>query len=298
MYSSNRIIRKTDVVAAGESTEEATEKAFYPLRIPGRFVGGMEDLRRAPEEPTYRFKGVLSGEWATLTETPIEVADLDVELESPVFRLDDSQSEEPERKNTTPTDPDELRSLWEAEWERKALIDQEQARSEGFRLGYEAAREEYQRQLERTKADIARDLERLEAQVQDFIAQTQPLLVELAFEIARALLDAPLPDEIRDKVTRALTEAVEQLAGAPLEIRLHPIDYLRLKENGIVGQLEAMNEHIRWESDPSLKEGDWIVQSPAAMIRRLQDELLGSLRSRIGPLSAVQNTPKPADDAE
>lgn len=257
----------------------------------------MEGLTRdLEEEPGYRLRGVLSGSWARLSNTPIEVAELEVELDNPVFHLNDSENDEHEPE-TLPTDPEELRVRWEAEWEKNALIELEQVRANSFQLGYEAARDEYQKQLERAKSDLADDLERLQSMWEDFIGRSQPLLVEFAFEIARALLDFPLPDETRGIVTRALTEAVEQLGGgAPLEIRLHPVDYLRLKENGVVIQLESMNGHIRWESDPTLKEGEWIVQSPAAMIRRLQEELIGALRNRIGLLNAVQNKSKSTEN--
>lgn len=78
------------------------------------------------------------------------------------------------------------------------------------------------------------------------------MLVELALEVAETLLDAPLPESIRGVSARTLTEAVEQLArSAPLEISMHPVDFLRLQEQGVIAQLESRHPDLHWISIPA-----------------------------------------------
>ena len=118
--------------------------------------------------------------------------------------------------------------------------------------------------------------------LQSYVRQCEPILADLAFQVAETLLDAPLPTHIKSVSTKALSSAIEHLAAdPPVDISLHPVDFLHLQETGLIEQLRATHERLRWHPDSTLKQGDWKVQSPQGAIRRLQEELVAALRQRL-----------------
>mgnify|MGYP001220138896 CR=1 FL=1 len=126
----------------------------------------------------------------------------------------------------------------------------------------------------------------------EFIEDSKPVLLEIAVDVAEALLDAPLPESIRGASARAIAEAVEELAGTgTLTVSLHPVDYQRLQEKGLIDQLNANHERsLRWHPDPERPEGDWSVESPAAVIRHYKSEILDTVDQLLG-------TTLPGEDA-
>lgn len=210
-----------------------------------------------------------------------------------------SSSESGETNAAAETDEDgpserekELRAAWEAEWNDRLDDAVAQARSEGYEEGYAAAKEELQAEFDERKATLASDLVHLESLWNDFIEQCEPVLAELALDVAEALLDAPLPQAVKAASARAITQAIEELSGEPpITVSLHPVDYLRLEETGVADQLNASHERLRWNTDSDLEHGEWIVESPAKAVRHLTDELLRTLKSRLGLLATAQNYP-------
>lgn len=150
-------------------------------------------------------------------------------------------------------------------------------------MGLAAAREEMERNVADIRNAFVEDLRRIEAAVETFYQRTEPQLAALAFHVAEAILRAPLPEQIRAVSERFLTEAVERAtAETTADVSLHPVDYLRLQENGVVERLSALHSGLRWHPDPDLKQGDWIVSSPLTTTRRIEAELLDALRSQLG----------------
>lgn len=244
-----------------------------PLRIPGRRV----HLEEADAPPAEARRGVLRRDQVQETG-PVP---LDAEEWAPDFPVDGTGP-----GGVPPRAAEALRAEWEAEWEEHLEAERKAIREAAFAEGYEAGRQEQAEEAEAEHRVLLEDLSRLEGLAQRFLTRCEPQLIDLAFEIAQAVLGAPLPPEVRRLAERALTEAVEALAGeAPLEVSLHPVDLLRLQESGLVGSLESLHPGLRWEPNPEFKQGEWIASSPAATVRRLEQELLATLRDRLSLLT-------------
>ena len=199
---------------------------------------------------------------------------------------------------------DALRDELEAEWQAKLDDATEEAhaegRNEGFAEGYDEgyadARDELTQTFDEEVESLAADVTQLKQLWRDYIENAEPALLELTVEVAEALLDAPLPESIRGASARAIAEAVEELAGAgSLTVSLHPVDYQRLQEKGLIDQLNANHEQaLQWNPDPERPEGDWSVESPTSMIRHYKSEILDTVDQLIGTAPPdVQGTPPP-----
>lgn len=209
------------------------------------------------------------------------------------FGTEPTATHSPELKKKAESIPagsvDALLEARDREWEQHTKDQVESARQEAYAAGYHDASANLQSDFDEKKRELLEDLKDIRARWDDFLVRMEPLLASLSFEIAQTVLDAPLPPKVRSVATRAIAEAVEQMAGsAPIEILIHPVDFLRLQESGVVDQLESLHSGLRWEPRPDMKHGDWIVQSPSMAVRRLEDELLTSLKSRLGLLAVVE----------
>lgn len=218
------------------------------------------------------------------------------ELDLPDLRVagpEPDTNPSPELKDRADSVPsgsvDALLAARDQEWEQRMERNIEAARKEAYALGYRDASSQLQSDFDARKQELFADIAALRTKWDDFLVRMEPLLAGLSFEIAQSVLDAPLPPKVRNVATRAITEAVEQMGGStPIEILIHPVDFLRLQESGIVDQLESLHSGLRWEPRPDMKHGDWIVQSPSMAVRRLEEELLTSLKSRLGLLAVVE----------
>ena len=162
------------------------------------------------------------------------------------------------------------------------------AQEEAYEKGYAAAWQEHQEVTEQARQAFAAGTRRLEQARNDFMKQCEPLLADLAFEVAALLIDAPLPHTLKSLSARAFTEAVEELATEkPLRIALHPVDLLELQEAGLVEQLDEVHGGLIWEPSDDLQQGDWVVQSPKAAVRYLRDEVVGTMKRQIALLAAA-----------
>nr|MBO2492958.1 hypothetical protein [Rhodothermus marinus] len=292
--------------------QSETQVSSFPPEEPAQSLPShlprtrVQSARRPPTEdeeaPSFRYHGLLRRVRA-LEAQPIELTQ---ELwASP----DETQSQDfgPAKaevdSDKEAIDEATLRATMEAAWQKRLEEATARARAEGEAAGRTAAEAEWAPRLQALQEQLARELERLRQAWADHTRQLEPLLVELALEVAETLLDAPLPESIRGVSARTLTEAVEQLArSAPLEISIHPVDFLRLQEQGVIAQLESRHPDLHWDLNPGLSEGDWIVQTPTAMQRRIRQEMLERLRQRLGltPSSDAPGSPEqtpPSDDA-
>ncbi len=115
------------------------------------------------------------------------------------------------------------------------------------------------------------------------VRELEPVLAALAVETAEAVLEAPLSEAQRSAAERALSTAIDAVAGGPpATVSLHPIDLLRVQESGLAGALDETHAGLRWEADSELAEGDWAVSTDEAAVRRVRAAMIAALRERLG----------------
>ena len=277
---------------AGESPAEER-----PLRIPAARVQKQHLVPCAEQEPedSFRLTGILRGGEAPAPVIPYEMIDLSLEPDFPLPERELTAPEESEPAALAPDDEPDLEQyrFLEAEWQNRLEEAVEGARKgayeEGYEEGYVAAEAALQASFDQRKVELEKDVARLQAAWQEFLKKSEPLMASLAFEIVRQLLDAPLPQDVKAVSAQALSQALVQFGEeTPIEITLHPDDYSRLQAYGLTDDLEALHSSIRWNTRETLAMGDWIVQSPDSAIRRLKEEMLGHLRSRLGLLAVMK----------
>lgn len=254
--------------------EASTHTVNRPLRVPGQRVVTVGAPPKASE---------MIGRGGQILPR-LQV------LEAETFEIDVSRFDPP-----PPPEVNDEEAERAAEEERRAaevarLIDE--AREEGYRAGYEKASTELADGFAEKAAALVEDAKHMHEENTRFAERVEVLLVDLAFRIAETVLDSPLLTPARDAAKDAVANAVERLAGNQLlRVHVHPVDYLRLQEAGLVDQLTAAYD-LRWEPDSGLAPGDWSVESPDAVIRRFERELLSDLRERLGLLTRT------ADDSD
>ncbi len=244
--------------------------------------------------------GIFRRGEAPVPVVPLVMGELDYEPEFPLPETAPVVVEAPEPPASEPSvDPALERYLvLEAEWQGRLEEAVERARAEayeegceqGYEQGYVAAEAALQASFDQRKAELEKDVARLQTAWKKFLKKSEPMMVSLAFEVVQQLLNAPLPQDVRAVSTQALSQAIDQFGeDTPIEITLHPDDYSRLQAYGLTDDLEALNSSIRWNSDASIPMGDWIVQSPDSAIRRLKQEVLSHLKSRLGLLAEMKS---------
>lgn len=269
---------RTRVIRTGKTG--STHTVNRPLRVPGERVV-VEGTPFGLSDRVGRSGQVLPRE-KVLDAAPFEI---DVRLFDPPEPAPLEEFEEIEESDEPTQEELEAARLAEA-------VDA--ARQEGFAAGYENARAELETEF-RTKAEaLLADAQRMHEENTRFLERAEVLLVDLAFRIAETVLDSPLLAPARDAAKDALANAIERLAGGvPVRVRVHPVDYLRLQEAGLVDQFSAVYGDLRWEPDSSYAQGEWSVESPDSVIRRLERELLSDLRERLGLLTLPPPDEKP-----
>lgn len=310
----NRVIKKDDLPPDQVEPVSLDDDGFHQskARIPrDRVQIDLSDVPSPPQRRSYQERGVVPREEAAFTPTPIAVPGDENELSDSgagdgMADNEPAASEEPEAEAVDPLD--ELRAELEAEWSANVEAAAAEARQEGFESGYDVG---YEDGVDDTKAHLGQqfdaDVEQLAADVaqlkslwEDHIEASEPALLELAVEVGEALLDTPLPESIRGASARAIAEAVEELASAgSLTVTLHPVDYQRLQEKGLIEQLTANHEQtLHWNPDPDHAEGDWSVESPTALIRHHKAEALDALKELVGmaPPPVHDSPDVPPDD--
>ncbi|MEM8487689.1 MAG: hypothetical protein AAF564_19210 [Bacteroidota bacterium] len=177
----------------------------------------------------------------------------------------------------------ELKAEYDQVWQAKLDAAVEQARTEAYGRGYAEAKEASAQEVQKEKDAFVAALNTLKGTWESFINRSETLLLEIALDVAHFLVDAPLPERLSKATESALLEALEVLSReVPIRLSLNPVDFLRLQESGLTSHLEDQFATLRWDPQPTLKEGNWIIQTPRQAIRRVSDELLASLRDRFG----------------
>lgn len=304
--STPHIIKRNQVSASSDEAapdsppgDDATDTASLAAGLHKRIASERVRMKKAGNaDPASDPPGrILRGAQVANNVQTVEIPTLELTAD---FPLPEDQQPEPPPEPAPPSEDEMLREEIEREW--KARMEEavqaareegrEQGRAEGYDEGYTAAKNELQSSFQERVATLTSDADRLSELWNDYIETSQPYLLQLMIDVAEALLDAPLPDSVRGASARAIAEAVEDLAGdPPLSIRLHPVDYQRLQETGMIEQLNANHDRLQWNTHSELDEGDWSVESPVSMIRHFKDELIRTLRTRIGSL---QDTPTDA----
>ena len=282
--------RSTSTLKQGAFARRPTEAGDLapgmkqPRRIRSRAVR-VEHLEHE-EAPPFKLSGILKGQHARVAAAPYEVATVEFVPDFPLPDIEKADAEEQEKARS----PDELEAAWQARLEEAVERARDEAYKEGYEQGYVAAEAALQASFEQRTATLEEDVARLQAAWKDFMKKSEPLLASLAFEVVKQLLDAPLPQDVRAVSGKVLAQALEHFGeDTPIEITLHPDDLSRLQAYGLTDDLEAMHSGVRWDPNPDIPMGDWIVQSPDAAIRRLKDEMLSQLKSRLGLLAVMKN---------
>lgn len=264
-----------------------------PLRIPAGQARHLVTLAEEELEDAFRLTGILRGGEAPAPVIRYEMADLSLEPDFPLPEPAPTAVPEPAAPVVDEEPAPEQYHILEAEWQQRLEEAVEQARKEAYEEGYEegyvAAEAALQASFDQRKVELEKDVARLQAAWREFLKKSEPLMASLAFEVVRQLLDAPLPQDVKAVSVQALSNALDQFGeDTPIEITLHPDDYSRLQAYGLTDDLEALHSSIRWNAEETIAMGDWIVQSPDSAIRRLKEEMLGHLKSRLGLLAIMK----------
>ena len=185
---------------------------------------------------------------------------------------------------------EELQNQWQKEWDLKLEISVEEARKESFEEGYNKAKEDLEEEVEKQKEQLAEGLRRLKDNWESFIQRSETQLLEIALEVTKFIIDAPLPNQLSNATHQILSETLETLSReTPITISLNPLDLLRFQEAGIMQLIKDQFPGLRWDPQPTLSEGNWIIQTPRKAIRRISDELLTNLKSQFGLLEQTSS---------
>ncbi len=294
MNHSGSIIKQRTVASVLSEGEGHTPEREHPLRVRGGRIRA-QHVAPAPHEQAqpYKRNRILRGIQARFAAVPYAMADLELEPDFPLHEVEPVVAETPEPlPDPEPLpEPDPVRyDELEAQWQVRLDEAVERARAEAYEEGYVAAEAALQASFDQRKAAMEEDVARLQAAWKEAMKKSEPLLASLAFEMVNQLLEAPLPQDVRAVSALALAQAIEQFGeDSPIEITLHPDDLSRLQAYGLTDDLHALHSGIRWDPNPDMSIGDWIAQSPEAAIRRLKDEMLNQLKSRLGLLAVMKN---------
>ncbi len=271
-----------NVIKQAEREDEPDPVAFedwvaaHAERIPADKVEPPSSDVEKKKELAEARRGVIQGTQAREEQDSVPVyASVEQEQSSKSAESEASEAEDEDeetRFGLSDEEFNELRAAWEEEWKQR------------MRDRRETAREEADEQIAELEALLREGLDELESQWLSFFEHVETELAELSLEIAERILDAPLPHEMHDRVKGAVHDAVDELAGnGRTDVTLHPADYLRMQESGLMEQLDAAYEQLHWHSDPELEyQGNWIVESPHGALRHLKEELLREITTGLG----------------
>ena len=183
----------------------------------------------------------------------------------------------------------QLQQQLEDEWQKKLKEEVERAKAEAFEEGFNRAQEELGQKAENSKKEFAIGLDRFKESWENYLKRSEATLMQIALEITQFIIDIPLPKQYSDITERVLNDALDQLSReTPLTLSLNPLDLLRLQESGIMDVIKEKFSALRWDPQPTLKEGNWIIQTPKQAIRRISEELLHNLKDQFGLLEHGQ----------
>lgn len=296
MERTKTIIKRHEVGHRVTKVETGPPAEELAVRIPGWKVQPTREAPPVDELVSSTMVGVVLRSAQARLAVPYMMDDLDIEPDFPLPELEPLVDETPEPLAEPEPLPepdlryDELEAEWQARLEEAVEGARAEAYKEGYEQGYVAAEAALQASFDQRKAMLEEDVARLQAAWKETMKKSEPLLASLAFEMVKQLLDAPLPQDVRAVSGKVLAQALEQFGeDTPIEISLHPDDLTRLQAYGLTDDLQAMHSGIRWVPNPDISMGDWIAQSPDAAIRRIKDDMLNQLKSRLGLLAVMKS---------
>ena len=235
-----------------------------PTRVLRAYKHGRKSNKEVSQHPLA--KNLIRHDDAQHQPEPVEVC------VSPLFdpesEANDTTEKEPEEKAVEPEELAEMKQQWDQLWQAKLDDAVEKARTEAYGRGFAEAKEALSQEIQAEKVVLAETVTNLKNTWESFINRSETLLLEIAIEIAQFLLNAPLPEHLSKTTETALLEALEVLSReVPIRLSLNPVDFLRLQESGLTKNLEDQFTTLRWDPQPTLKEGNWIIQTPRQAIR-------------------------------
>ncbi len=275
---SSNVLKQVETSGENEAVPFREWIAEHANRIPHQTVRIPDEAQDEHSPPGYSYREVIEGKKTRVASRHVSVSMLR-ESALHVGASAPGETEEDDGEfpfGLTEEQYNELHETWEEDKREEIHRAVESARSEAYEEGYETAAAEAEKEIRELTGILTDAVASIEAQWTEFLEANEPMLGKLAFDIAERILDAPLPEEVYEGVTAAIHDAVDELSGETrTDITIHPADFIRLKETGLLEQLESVYESLHWHSDPELEQrGDWIVETPKAAVRHLQDELL------------------------
>ncbi|MBX2818738.1 MAG: hypothetical protein KTR29_03625 [Rhodothermaceae bacterium] len=253
------------------------------------------DVRLAEEDEAKKSlkksRNIISGSDVRIQSERIEICQFDFsspqEPSIPHDPIEEEALEEQESVNQEQLE--ELKAQLEEEWQKKVDEAVENAQKTAFEEGYNRAKEQYEKKAENSKKEFERGLDRIKESWENYLKRSETILMQIALDITQFIIDMPLPKQYSDITERILNDALDQLSReTPLTLSLNPLDLLRLQESGMMDVIKDKFPALRWDPQPTLKEGNWIIQTPQQAIRRISDELLHHLKDQFGLLEHSQ----------
>ncbi|MFT5141866.1 MAG: flagellar biosynthesis/type III secretory pathway protein FliH [Rhodothermales bacterium] len=174
----------------------------------------------------------------------------------------------------------------ERNFERRLSSESSRADLGGYERGYEEGQAAAMLASNHQTALLGAVADGFDQAWESLAGNSEPLLVELAFRMAEAILESPLPESVRTLSTTALTKAVEKMAEArSVQVTVHPADFMMLDESAILVPLGRNHPNLTWRTDAALERGDWEARSDGAVIRRVAREMLTDLRDSLSKAS-------------
>ncbi|WP_082406834.1 flagellar assembly protein FliH [Bacillus sp. JCM 19041] len=167
--------------------------------------------------------------------------------------------------------------LMEKEWEKARLAAEREGYDAGFSAGETQAQAVYedlinhaQSIVETAQADVVRSLE-----------QSEPLMIELAAELAKRILGTILDEDVRMKqfITEILYEVKEY---ALVKVYVHPKWYDKLHQHTLELQQQMVGcRDFQIVPDVKMEETDCIVLTNAGKLHASLDTQLNELKKQL-----------------
>ena len=274
------IIKRDAVVFEEANLEEFVSKAA-PI-IPSRQVLPVdnEETDVSPKTPRPIIRG---------SDVRVQLENIDIELYNaeatpePLVEIPVDEVQEPEQSLFDEEQLEAFKQEIDAEWQTRLQEAVENAKKEAFEEGFNSAKGALEKETELSKKEFEKGLDRFKESWENYLKRSETILMQIALKITQFIIDVPLPKKFSDITENVLNEALDQLSqDTPLTLSLNPLDLLRLQESGMMGVISEKFPALRWDPQPNLKEGNWIIQTPKQAIRRISDELLYHLKDQFG----------------
>ena len=252
--------------------------------IPSKSVDLIEEDENKNLHP--RKRSIIPGSDVRVQSQSIEICHFDFTApqEESLQIAEPEQTQEANKDDSIDSEQlEQFRLQLEQEWAEKLAAAVDGAKEAAFEEGYARAKETFEKKAENSKREFEKGLDRIKESWENYLKRSETILMQIALEITQFVIDIPLPKQYTDITERVLNNALDQLGReTPLSLSLNPLDLLRLQESGMMDVIKDKFPALRWDPQPTLKEGNWIIQTPKQAIRRISDELLHHLKDQFG----------------